>query len=36
MANDRPPKKRAPVNRYVAPRPDRTLESGRPPRIIEG
>ena len=36
MANDRPPKKRAPVNRYVAPRPDRILEAGPPHRIIEG
>ncbi|WP_448616358.1 DUF3099 domain-containing protein [Modestobacter sp. URMC 112] len=36
MANDRPPKKRLHVNRYVAPRPDRILESGTtPPRVID-
>ena len=35
MANDRPPKKRLDVNRYVAPRPDRVLESGTPPRVID-
>jgi Flp pilus assembly protein TadB len=34
MANDAPPKKRAPVNRYEA-RPDRVLEAPKP-RIIEG
>ncbi len=34
MANDRPPKKKQHVNRYVA-RPDRTLES-RPHRVIDG
>lgn len=34
MANDRPPKKKQHVNRYVAG-PDRQLES-RPHRIIEG
>lgn len=33
MANDRPPKKKQQVNRYVA-RPDRQLES-RPHRVIE-
>jgi hypothetical protein len=35
MANDRPPKKRVHVNRYVAPRPDRILESGSKPRVID-
>ena len=35
MANDRPPKKRLDVNRYVAPRPDRVLESSTPPRVID-
>ena len=35
MANDRPPKKRLDVNRYVAPRPDRILESGSGPRVID-
>jgi hypothetical protein len=35
MANDRPPKKRLAVNRYVAPRPDRILESGSRPRVID-
>ncbi len=35
MANDRPPKKRLGVNRYVAPRPDRILESGSGPRVID-
>ena len=34
MANDRPPKKRQQVNRYVAG-PDRQLES-RPHRVIDG
>ena len=35
MANDRPPKKRVDVNRYVAPRPDRILESGPQSRVID-
>lgn len=34
MANDRPPKKREPVNRYNA-RPDRVLEN-KPHRVIDG
>jgi hypothetical protein len=35
MANDRPPKKRLDVNRYTPPRPDRILESGTKPRVID-
>ena len=35
MANDRPPKKRQDVHRYVAPRPDRILESGPQSRVID-
>ena len=36
MANDGPPRKRVDVNRYVAPRPDRVLESGKgPARVID-
>ena len=35
MANDRPPRKRVDVNRYVAPRPDRILESGASTRVID-
>ncbi|MPQ96730.1 DUF3099 domain-containing protein [Modestobacter sp. I12A-02628] len=36
MANDRPPKKKLDVNRYVVPRPDRILESGNgSSRVIE-
>ena len=35
MANDRPPKKRQDVHRYVAPRPDRILESGPSSRVID-
>ena len=35
MANDRPPKKRLDVNRYAAPRPERILESGTKPRVID-
>ena len=37
QANDRPPKKRQPVNRYTPPRPDRILENpSRSTRIIDG
>ena len=37
MANDRPPKKRQPVNRHVEPRPDRILEDpSRDNRVIDG
>ena len=35
MANDRPPKKRLDVNRYVPPRPDRVLEPGPAARVID-
>ena len=35
MANDRPPKKKLPVNRYSPPRPDRILEAPRQARVIE-
>jgi Flp pilus assembly protein TadB len=35
MANDRPPKKRLYVNRYTPPRPDRILEAGSKPRVID-
>ena len=35
MANDRPPKKKLDAHRYVAPRPDRILESGPQSRVID-
>jgi hypothetical protein len=35
MGIDRPPKMRLYVNRYTPPRPDRILEAGSKPRVID-